>query len=351
MPIRAARGWPRPMDRLRRFAILFAAAFLAIAVILGVSITRSHEGSGANPRIWAILLGGFSALYAIVFAVVKTRIFAEQRNLSLQLVSLINNVPGAVYRGLPDWTVPVMGANIEEIVGHSPEEFTSGKKLWHEIVHPEDQDMLKRRVLEAVRTRERVLRLEYRLLHRDGSVRWVADRRQMIYGGDGKLQWVDGLILDITDRKRSDVALRLTQFTVDRGSEATYWMRRDGSLIYVNDRVCEALGYSRKELLSMKIQEINPEFPAERWAQHWDELRNRRIFSAESTHRAKDGRLIPVEFTANYIEFDGKEYNCVYARDITGSEAGGRGEPAAPGPVDQGAENGGDRAPGGGDRP
>jgi len=106
--------------------------------------------------------------------------------------------------------------------------------------------MLKRRVLEAVRTRERVLRLEYRLLHRDGSARWVADRRQMIYGEDGKLRWVDGLILDITDRKRSDIALRLTQFTVDRGSEATYWMDPDGRLIYVNDRACESLGYSRK---------------------------------------------------------------------------------------------------------
>ena len=305
------------MDRLRRFPILCAAVFFAVAVILGVWITRSHEGSGANPRIWAILLGGFAVLYALIFAIVKSRIFAEQRNLSLQLVSLINNVPGAVYRGLPDWTVPVMGANIEKIIGHSSEEFTSGKKLWHEIVHPEDQDMLKRRVLEAVRTRERVLRLEYRLLHRDGSVRWVADRRQMIYGEDGKLQWVDGLILDITDRKRSDIALRLTQFTVDRGSEATYWLRRDGSIIYVNDRVCEALGYSREELLSMKIHEINPEFPAERWEYHWDELRKRQIFSAESTHRAKDGHLVPVEFTANFIEFDGKEYNCVYARDIT----------------------------------
>jgi two-component system cell cycle sensor histidine kinase/response regulator CckA len=305
------------MDRLRRFSILFAAAFLAIAVILGVSITHSHEGSGANPRIWAILLGGFSTLYALIFVIVKSRIFAEQRDLSLQLVSLINNVPGTVYRGLPDWTISFMGANIEKIIGCSPEEFTSGKKLWHEIVLPEDQDMLKRRVLEAVRAHERVLRLEYRLQHRDGSVRWVADRRQMIYGEDGKLQWVDGLILDITDRKRSDVALRLTQFTVDRGSESIYWMGPDGRLIYVNDRTCEALGYSREDLLSMKIQEINPEFPPERWPFHWEELRKRRIFSAESTHRAKDGHLIPVEITANFIEFDGKEYNCVYARDIT----------------------------------
>ncbi len=121
MPIRVARGWPRSMDRLRRFSIVCAAAFFAFAVILGVSITRTYEGSVANPRIWAILLGGFAALYALLFAIVwKTRIFSEQRDLSLQLVSLMNNVPGAVYRGLPDWTVPFMGANIEKIVGHSP---------------------------------------------------------------------------------------------------------------------------------------------------------------------------------------------------------------------------------------
>ena len=307
------------MDRLQRYSIFCAAAFFAFAVILGVSIQRAYGGSVTNPWIWAILLGGSAAFYAFLFTGAwKTRIVSEQRDQSLQLVSLVNNVPGAVYRGLPDWTVPVMGANIGDIVGYSSEEFTSGKKPWHEIVHPEDQDMLKRRVLAAVRSRERVLRLEYRLLHRDGSARWVADRRQMIFGEDGRLRWVDGLILDITDRKRSDVALRLTQFSVDRGAEAGYWMGPDGRLLYVNDRMCESLGYSREELLSMKIQEINPEFPSVRWPYHWDELRKRRIFSVESTHRAKDGRLIPVEITANFIEFDGKEYNCVSAHDISG---------------------------------
>lgn len=251
------------------------------------------------------------------FSIWKARVFPKERDLSIQLVSLMNNVPGAVYRGLPDWTISVMGANIEKIIGHSSEEFTSGRKPWVEIVHPEDLGILKKRVLEAVRSRERVLRLEYRLLHRDGSVRWVGDRRQMIYGEDGRLRWVDGLILDITERKRSDIALRLTQFTVDRGSEAIYWMDKDGRLLYANDRMCDTLGYSREELLSMTIRDINPEFPPERWSCHWDELRKRRNYSAESTHLAKDGHLIPVEFSANYIEFDGKEYNCVYAHDIT----------------------------------
>ena len=62
------------------------------------------------------------------FSIWKTRIFPEQRDLSLQLVSLMNNVPGVVYRGLPDWTVSFMGANIEKIVGYSSEEFTSARK-------------------------------------------------------------------------------------------------------------------------------------------------------------------------------------------------------------------------------
>src|SRR5512140_1278020 len=161
MPIRGARGGLRSMDPLRRFFILSTAAFGAIAVILGVAITRVYEGSATNPRIWAILLGGFAALYALLLAVVwKTRIFSEQRDLSLQLGSLMNNVPGAVYRGFPDWTIPFIGANIEKLVGHSSGEFSSGRKPWYELVHPDDQGMLKRRVLEAGRARERGLRVE-----------------------------------------------------------------------------------------------------------------------------------------------------------------------------------------------
>jgi len=137
VPIRAARGWTLSMDHLRRFSILSTAAFVAFAVILGVSITRVYEGSATNPRIWAMLLVGFAALYALLFTIVwKTRIFSEQRDLSLQLVSLMNNVPGAVYRGLPDWTMSMLGADIERFIGHPAEEISAKGKRWLEVVHP-----------------------------------------------------------------------------------------------------------------------------------------------------------------------------------------------------------------------
>ena len=124
-------------------------------------------------------------------------------------------------------------------------------------------------------------------------------------------------IRDVTEQKRAEEALRLTQFSVDHSSEAAYWMSADGRLIYVNQAACEAVGYSHSELLQMSISEIDPVFPPERWAAHWRELRDRRHMVFESTHRRRDGSSFPVEIRANLIEFGGKEYNCALARDIS----------------------------------
>jgi PAS domain S-box-containing protein len=125
------------------------------------------------------------------------------------------------------------------------------------------------------------------------------------------------MLLVITGRKKSEEALRLTQFAVDRAGDAAYWIGPDGRLIYVNDQACRVLGHSRAELLSMTIHEINPDFPPEVWPGYWESLRRRKSYTLESRHRAKDGRFIPVEITVNYVDFDGKEINCASARDIS----------------------------------
>ena len=67
----------------------------------------------------------------------------------------------------------------------------------------------------------------------------------------------------------------------------------------------------------MAVPDIDPNFPALAWPEHWQEVRSRGSFIVESQHRTRDGRVCPVEITVNYLEFEGKEYNCVFARDIT----------------------------------
>jgi two-component system cell cycle sensor histidine kinase/response regulator CckA len=122
---------------------------------------------------------------------------------------------------------------------------------------------------------------------------------------------------DITDRKRAEEALRLTQFSIDRTADLAFWTGPDGRFVYVNDSACRSLGYSRQELLSMAVHDVDPDFPPEVWADHWGMLKQQGVLSFESRHRRKDGRVFPVHVTLNYGEFGGKEYNFAFTRDIT----------------------------------
>jgi PAS domain S-box-containing protein len=122
---------------------------------------------------------------------------------------------------------------------------------------------------------------------------------------------------EVAERKRMEEALRLTQFSIDHAGDCVFWLGSDARIIYVNEAACESLGYSSEELTSMTVHDIDPNFPAEVWSAHWRELKQRGSFIIESQHRRKDGVVFPVEITINYLEFEGKELNFTFARDIT----------------------------------
>lgn len=124
-------------------------------------------------------------------------------------------------------------------------------------------------------------------------------------------------IRDISEEQRRERELRLTRFTVDNARDIVMWVAPDASLIYANKAAREQLGYTQDELISMSVFDIDPLLPQDRWQQHWDELRRRGSFLLESTHRRKNGSGFPVEVSCNFIEYEGSEFNCVVARDIT----------------------------------
>jgi len=124
-------------------------------------------------------------------------------------------------------------------------------------------------------------------------------------------------IRDITERKQVEDALRLIQFTIDRASFGCSWIRRDGRFFYVNDHICRSLGYSRQELLQMSVVDIDPGFDMQVWDDYWTLLLRENVRTFETTHQRKDGTTFPVEVTANYVAFGGKEYSCAFSTDIS----------------------------------
>ena len=87
--------------------------------------------------------------------------------------------------------------------------------------------------------------------------------------------------------------------------------------MYVNETACRLLGYSREELLSMTVHDIDPDFSQDVWTEHWEVVRRKGAFTIESIHRRKDGSIFPVEIAINYLNYGGREYNCAFARDIS----------------------------------
>jgi PAS domain S-box-containing protein len=122
---------------------------------------------------------------------------------------------------------------------------------------------------------------------------------------------------EIAERRHAEEALRFTQFAIDKTIDQAFWMTEDGRFFYVNDAACRALGYAREELIGMSVPEIGPTVPPEVFAAHWRDLQENGSVTLETLHRAKDGRVYPVEIRANYVVFDGREYNCAFATDIS----------------------------------
>ncbi|HET6515465.1 MAG TPA: PAS domain S-box protein [Thermodesulfovibrionales bacterium] len=107
-----------------------------------------------------------------------------------------------------------------------------------------------------------------------------------------------------------------TQFSIDRARDAIFWVRRDGRFVYVNHAACDSLCYTREELLSLSVFDIDPYHPRERWKARWEETRNLGSAILETVHRAKGGRVFPVELSIDFMSFAGEEYLCAFARDV-----------------------------------
>ncbi len=107
------------------------------------------------------------------------------------------------------------------------------------------------------------------------------------------------------------------RFSVDHAQEGQFWIRADGSFADVNESVCRTLGYTRDELLGMKVSDIDPGSSAGDYAQVWKRTKEAGGTTFESVLRARDGSVFPVELASSFFVYEGVEYNHTVARNIT----------------------------------
>jgi PAS domain S-box-containing protein len=115
------------------------------------------------------------------------------------------------------------------------------------------------------------------------------------------------------DKERT---LELAEFTIEHSGDSIMFHDCHGVILKANQAACELLDYSAKELIGLTIQDINPDSNKETWQKFWKELKKSKTLSFEAHHQTKNGAIIPVDVSVNFIEFDGQEYAVGICRNI-----------------------------------
>jgi len=208
-------------------------------------------------------------------------------------------------RSVNQYGAQYLGYRVEDLVG----------KPVAGIFFEEDRARVCAEIETFFQRPEGVARWELRKVRSDGALLWVRELVRVLQSGDGESS---ALIVceDVTEYKRMEKALRLTQFSVDQAVEAILWVDSSARIFNVNETACRMLGYARQDLTAMTVHDIDPNFPVERWAEHWNHLKQQGALAFEATYWSCTGSVLEMEVTFNYLRYDEKEYGCAILRDI-----------------------------------
>ncbi|MFW9968772.1 MAG: PAS domain S-box protein [Candidatus Odinarchaeota archaeon] len=129
-----------------------------------------------------------------------------------EMESIINKSPGVVFlwKNLEGWPVEYVSENVKQF-GYTPEEFYSGKVIYNDIIHPDDKERVGEEVNRHSTNHLNEFSQEYRIITKSGKLKWLDDRTWIRRDPEGKITHFQGIVLDITDRKKIDEALKLSE--------------------------------------------------------------------------------------------------------------------------------------------
>ncbi|HYZ85010.1 MAG TPA: PAS domain S-box protein [Bryobacteraceae bacterium] len=164
---------------------------------------------------------------------------------------------------------------------------------WLNATHPEDRDEAERQFLDA-NGRKAPFRVEYRLRRTDGQYRWAIDSALPRFGPDGTFHGYVGSVIDITERKEMEEALRESEARFRQLADAVpafVWVSQpDGSITYFNDRWFVYTGLTPQECADGRWSAVLHPDDLERTLHAWARARTERIpYEAECRYRRADG--------------------------------------------------------------
>ena len=224
--------------------------------------------------------------------------------------------------GLWDWNIAheriYLSPRYQAMLGYQPGELGNTPTAWRRQIHVDDKQATLDFFNSQFNHSDESFQCEYRIRRKDGSYATVRSKGKVVFRDSrGMPLRAVGTLIDITEQRIRERELSMARFSLDNAGDHIHWFRRDGSHKYMNKSVCKVLGFSHDEMMGMTIMDINPAVTASSWSRLWDQLTLRKALTYETLRKTKDGRVFPVEVTANYMEYEGEGFLFATGRDIT----------------------------------
>jgi PAS domain S-box/diguanylate cyclase (GGDEF) domain len=123
---------------------------------------------------------------------------------------ILDNLPGMAYRrnNDPEWTMQFVSEGCYELTGYKKENLIKNEEIsFYHLITPKYQEYLRNKWVQILNAKIK-LKEEYEIITASGEVKWVFEQGQGVYDENGNIVSLEGLIIDITERKRQEMLLK-----------------------------------------------------------------------------------------------------------------------------------------------
>ena len=138
----------------------------------------------------------------------KTEAELKLRQSEERYRTFVQNIQGIAYQGYQDFSAAFFDGAVEEITGYTSQDFMVGRIKWNQIIYPDDAPIIQKKVETFYSTSAENDSREYRIIRKNGEIRWILEKVQKNYDYKKKIEGVQGIIVDITKRKKAENELK-----------------------------------------------------------------------------------------------------------------------------------------------
>jgi PAS domain S-box-containing protein len=238
----------------------------------------------------------------------------------------IENFDGIAFRGTVDFKAQFFHGAVRQITGYTEEDFIEKGLTWDKVIHPEDLHLTHAISFDLDNTPNFSDTMEYRIIRKDGDIRWIQQRVRNISDETGKPYLVQGTIHDVTEQKKIEKEIMESEekfrLLFQNANDAIYLYGISdrglpSNFIEVNDVAITMLGYSREEFLSMSPNSIAAPDTQKRISEIMKEILKEERLTFDALHVSKEGKEIPVEISSQILILDGRKMILSIVRDIS----------------------------------